>query len=257
MAKRSRRELFEDYASAVAYVAVESRDGCQSIGAAFHVGDGVFVTARHVVEGTKILEIATTVGRNVPDPNGTTRIPGRYGRFRSISPRSLAIKSGVLCHPDAAIDVAAIVTDGREIPVVPLGGHLDDWINDEQFMLQRVVVMGYPPVPFSAAPRLFAASAEVNTVVDPYSGPHPRFVISAMARGGFSGGPCLIDWDCALGVITESLMRDSSTPELGFMAVLSVEPIFTCLGHHGVLPELQAEDFHTGLFDPAGEESLE
>jgi hypothetical protein len=32
---------------------------------------------------------------------------------------------------------------------------------------------------------------------------------------------------------------DLPSPELGYFAVLSVEPIFDCLEHHGVLPDEQ------------------
>jgi len=45
------RELFQKYGAAVAYVEVESTTGERGLGSAFHVGEGVFVTARHVVDG--------------------------------------------------------------------------------------------------------------------------------------------------------------------------------------------------------------
>jgi len=54
------RDLFYKYAAAVAYVAVEMSAGDQQVGTAFHVGDNIWVTARHIVERNKILAIATT-----------------------------------------------------------------------------------------------------------------------------------------------------------------------------------------------------
>ncbi|PKQ89426.1 hypothetical protein CXK86_20485 [Paenibacillus sp. BGI2013] len=54
------RQLYETYAAAVAYIAVETKDGEQGIGSAFHVGEGVFITARHVIEGNSILKMGTT-----------------------------------------------------------------------------------------------------------------------------------------------------------------------------------------------------
>lgn len=69
-----------------------------------------------------------------------------------------------------------------------------------------------------------------------------------MARGGFSGGVCLVEWDFALGVVTESLIRDGGPTELGYTAVLSVEPIFACLSHHKILPTEQKEGWD-GLWD--------
>ena len=44
------RQLYEQLAAGIAYVAVETPTGDQSIGTAFHVGEGIFVTAAHVLE---------------------------------------------------------------------------------------------------------------------------------------------------------------------------------------------------------------
>lgn len=242
------REIFERYAAAVVYVSVELPNGDQSIGSAFHVGEGVFVTARHVVDGNKILEVANTIHRHVPDENGNVTIHGVEGTFRSIFPGSGIVIRGPMFHPDESIDIAAFVVEGLECPVIPLGSHLDDWINDQDFSLAEVVVMGYPPVPFSKRPTLIASRAEINAVIDKYTGRHPHFIISTIARGGFSGGPCLIEWDFSLGVVTESLVEGNAAAESGYLAVISVEPIYVCLSHHGILPAVQAEGWD-GLWD--------
>jgi V8-like Glu-specific endopeptidase len=58
--------------SAVAYVEVNDTDG-PSIGTAFHVGEGMFVTAAHVVKDKEIIKIGTTVPCRTPvniDPSG-------------------------------------------------------------------------------------------------------------------------------------------------------------------------------------------
>jgi hypothetical protein len=60
MDTRRARQLFYEHASAMAYVAVEKPDGAHSIASAFHVGEGVFVTSRHVVEGSTIREVKIT-----------------------------------------------------------------------------------------------------------------------------------------------------------------------------------------------------
>lgn len=60
MSYESLRSLYDNFASAVAYIALNKPDGCQAIGSAFHIGDGVFITARHVIEGNTITEFATT-----------------------------------------------------------------------------------------------------------------------------------------------------------------------------------------------------
>lgn len=235
------RLLFKKYASAVAYIEVETPSGERSIGSAFHVGEGVFITARHVVDQNRILNVGTTTTWYPPDPKGLITFNGIAGKFTSILPGEGRLSAGPYFHPDSTIDVAAIVVEGLEPPTVPLGSHLDDWINDDEFILATVVVMGYPPIPFSKEPLLVTARGEINAVVDKYVGRHPHFVISTMPRGGFSGGLCIIEWDFALGVVTESLVRDNKTEELGFMAVLSVEPIWVCLEHHKLIPTEQKE----------------
>lgn len=41
----------------------------------------------------------------------------------------------------------------------------------------------------------------------------------------------------ALGVVTESLTRNEAPPEIGFMTVLAVEPIYACVEQHFQLDE--------------------
>jgi len=248
LASLSSRTLFEKYASAVVYVSVELPNGNESIGTAFHVGEGVFVTARHVVEGNKILEIANTISRGFFDPSDSSFIENENSSFRELRPSKGKLVKGPLFHPNCSVDIAALVVEGLNCATIPLGSHLDDWINDEAFSLAEVLVMGYPPIPFSKEPKLIVTRAEVNAIIDKYTGGHPHFIVSSIARGGFSGGPCLIEWDFTLGVVTESLVEGDSSPESGYMAVVSIEPVFVCLSHHGILPKIQAEGWE-GLWD--------
>lgn len=248
----STRELFEKYAAAVAYVAVERSDGGQHVGTAFHVGEGVFVTARHVVEGFKILEISTTIDWSRPGSSGLLALSRQDVEFTSFDSRKGTIRAGPYFHSDPSIDVAALLVDGIVAPTIPLGGHLDDWINDEAFILREVLIMGYPRVPLAKKNVLLATRAEVNAIIDPYTGKHPRFIVSSIARGGFSGGPCMIEWDFALGLVTNSLLIDDKPAELGFMSVITGEPILECLGQNRIMPkELSA--LWEGLFEPSSQ----
>src|SRR5205085_10330938 len=123
------------------------------------------------------------------------------GRFTRIPASDGKVRWGPHFHPEPAVKVAALTIEGIDAPTIPLGTHLDDWLNDQAFVLRQVLLMGYPPVPLSKRPVLIAASAEVNAVVDPYiNNSHPHFILSSMPRGGFSGGPCLVEWDFALGL---------------------------------------------------------
>jgi len=66
----------------------------------------------------------------------------------------------VYYHPDVRADLAILETDFEAHPFgnglgvkliksisIPLGSHVDDWISD-QFILSKVLVMGYPAVPW-------------------------------------------------------------------------------------------------------------
>jgi hypothetical protein len=217
------RAQFDVYMCCVAFLATTKDGGDDAIGTAFHVGDGVFVTARHVVENRTISAL------NFNDTDAV-------------------LLDGPHFHRDPLVDVACLRT--REIPreYIRLGGHLDDWIGGYEFVLRRTLILGYPPIPFSDRPVPVASLGEINATVDKYVGSkHPRFIVSTMARGGFSGAPVLFAYNeadaetstAALGMVTESLTTDGRVAELGYLSVLTVEPIYVCLEQHGMLPKCQ------------------
>src|SRR5437868_3578993 len=130
------RTIFEKFSGAMAYIAVEHPDGTHSIGSTFHVGEGVFVTARHVVEGLRIRGVATTERTYIDaDASEDTRvaIAGPDGTQRPVhlvTAATLEIESGPYFHADETVDVAIFRVreyDPR-LPWVPLGSHLDDWL---------------------------------------------------------------------------------------------------------------------------------
>jgi hypothetical protein len=231
------RDLFGQYAGAMAYVAVRSGNGDESIGSAFHVGDGVFVTARHVVEHRTITEVATTSRAEVVIKNASVVGSGPSVTTYYVEPRVLTVVEGPFFHADHSADVAVFRVGGLDnrTPRVPLGSHFDSEIEDHTFVLSEALVLGYPPIPNTNVPRLIAARAEVNAVIDTRHTPYAQFVISAIARGGFSGGLVLSEYGHALGMVTESLVTNAAPPELGFMTVLSVEPIYGCIAPYFTL----------------------
>jgi hypothetical protein len=100
--------------------------------------------------------------------------------------------------------------------------------------------MGFPRIPLGRRATLLSVSAEANGIVDllpPKN--HVHFILSATARGGFSGGPVIVEGDFLLGMTTESLVIDGQPEQLGFFTILSVEPIYECLDQHKILPEFQ------------------
>lgn len=222
MEAKNARSLFNKYSSAMAYVAVEMPDGTEGIGTAFHVGEGVFVTAKHVVEGNCILEV-----------NNSTFLRTSV----------LKVVKGPFYSDDADVDIAVFKVSGitPDIPSIPLGDHLDDWIGLDDFVLSEVVILGYPPVPFAREPHLIAARGEVNAQLGLRHAKHVHFIVSATPRGGFSGGVVISEWGFALGVITQSLVMNNLPEQMGYMAVLSIEPIYSCLAANKLLPKVQTE----------------
>ncbi|MFV1564838.1 MULTISPECIES: S1 family peptidase, partial [Phaeobacter] len=205
---------------------------------------GSFVTARHVVEGKAECSVEIDSFRHHRQLNETIHFQ-KNDQFELVAVQPLF-------HPDKNIDVAVFsVPSLSSLPKIPLGGHLDDWIDDDQFVLNEVLVLGFPPIPLAASNILLAAKSQINAVVDLTVVKHVHFVVSTMARGGFSGGVVLSEWGVAMGMVTSSLLRNGEPEELGYMTVLSVEPILQCLGEHALLSPEDAERWD-GLFDPKG-----
>lgn len=228
---------FRRYLHCVLYVEVMKPSGDVGIGTAFHVGDGYLLTARHVVEDNQVKSIGWN-GQAVAVSIDKVLYPAD----EDVDLALMRTDFGLRAYPKPTPDDEHLRASAPKSDHIEIGGHLDDWIGDE-LILEGIVVIGYPPVPRSNAPVLVAARGEINAIVDPYSGSrHPLFVISPMARGGFSGGPVLLPWGDLLGVVTESLLDDTARPtEVGFHSAVTVEPIWDLLFHHNVFPGRNAE----------------
>jgi hypothetical protein len=210
-------ELFTRYEGCVVRVQVALQTGDLANGTAFHIGGGAYVTARHVIEDGTDLTLFT----------GDTR----YGD------KGHAVID-VLKHPDPDIDLAVITSDlgreafgdhgadlppkGQRLSFIPLPEIWGEWI-DDSFVLTRGMICGYPRVPFSRHPNKIAVSAEVNADIDRYDKSHVHFIVSSVARGGFSGAPFVSEFDFLLGVVTEELIPD--TQESPFTTVIATEPL--------------------------------
>ncbi len=221
--------LFQSYKPTLVRVTVQTPAGDMSTGTAFHIGDGWLVTAAHVLKDGALQEL---VSEHLATP--------------------LTVES-VIFNKDDRIDLALMKTDLdlshylhkttiHEAPDgfvktdhIEIGGHLDDWLGNE-LVLSKVLLMGYPPIPFSQRAVLVASEGEVNAVVDKYNGPHPHFIISCPARGGFSGGPVLSEYGFLLGVLTESLVMNDKAAEAGYSSAISIEPLLVMLHDYGIYP---------------------
>lgn len=221
------KRLFEKYRGSIAYVSVKEGYGDNEvlgIGTSFHIGKGVFVTAKHVVEGKEISQVATTKRVQVETKNG----------LEYIDPIVLEITEGPFFPQDSTEDVAIFKVGNcpEYLPAVPLGNKDNLSLKDNDYLLSKVIVMGYPPIPMTKQPHLLTVSGEVNAVIDLYHSDNPHFVISTLSRGGFSGGVVLSEFGYAIGLVTESLLKDDVPAELGFMSILNTEVIHKCVTQH-------------------------
>lgn len=253
-AERIVREKFQDrptgwvtrvVAQACTALIVRTPEGEEGIATAFHVGEGVYLTARHVLEHNEIVSVIPYNRGYLFRDELTVEAKTRTSLKGQIDVWSLHhadphVAGGPYYHENGGVDVAAIRLEGIDpnTPSLILGDHYDDWIADEHWLLTSGIVLGYPPVPMSKKPIQLTATVEVNGVVDTYRDRYVRFVVSGAARGGFSGGPVWHEYGFVLGMVTESLeMLGGKEP--GFLTVLSIEALYELLDQHEILPECQ------------------
>lgn len=208
-------------------ITIRTEIGDLKNGSAFHIGDGWLATAAHVVNSGKIEEIVSEYCNQ--------KLEIERIIFHSDDKVDLAILKTNLNHYLTKTKTVGSPEGFVQTDHIEIGGHLDDWIGDE-LVLSKVLLMGYPPIPFSNGPVLLASEGEVNAVVDKYNGPHPHFVISNMGRGGYSGGPVISEYGFLLGVLTEALVVNNQAEELGYSSAISVEPLLVLLQENGVYP---------------------
>jgi len=216
------------FAPGVAYVAVEDHAGAPGIGTCFHIGENVFITARHVVEKQKIIKVATTV-------------PSSDSSLGSYWPSEASQIEGPFFHPNPDYDLAALRIAGLKAQQIPFRPGPEDEPH-EALVLRTVVVMGFPRIPGSKSPVLFCARAEVNASFVTHFDGQRVLVVSCLGRGGFSGGPALTPPHHCLGVVTRVMVKEALPPELGFMAVVGPWPVLELLNHNGIMPRYLREE---------------
>lgn len=208
-------ETYVRAAGAVAFVAIIDAHQDQGIGSAFHIGDGIFVTARHVVDGMTIREIATTKSAHLAEEAGGKIVP----------PRRMAIVDGPYFGPEG-LDVAVFRVDLSDtpLPAITVSQHTDYSLWESDLVLSDVLIIGYPPIPFTTEPSQLVTLGQINAIVRVHHSPVLHFIASATARGGFSGGPVLDHTGVAVALVTESLGEGGKPVETGYMSLLSIEP---------------------------------
>lgn len=246
-------ETYVRAAGAVAYVAVVDAKGDEGIGSAFHIGGGIFVTARHVIDQVTIKEIATTKSVRLSE-----EVDGKVA-----PPRLLKIVDGPYYGPDG-LDVAVfrVELDDTPLPAIAVSQHTDYSLEENDFILSDILVVGYPPIPFTTIPNQVVSLGQINAVVRVHHSPVLHFIASTMARGGFSGGVALDQSGVAVGLVTESLGVNETPVETGYMSLLSIEPAVDLaaakfgFGAHGDFPGRYSDTLFGAKFSKRGAVTL-
>ena len=211
------RSTYHKYRRSVAYVAVKNSAGEESIGSAFHIGQGFFVTAKHVLEKKKLVEICITQPLRV--------LEELHGNLLAEQERPVLLTlSSAPVFAEEGIDIAIFQAKNYEgIPSIPLCSINDVNRTEDQALLTHVLCIGYPPIPLTTHPFQVAVNATINALVRVRASDYLTYVLSSTARGGFSGGPVINEKEEAFAIATESLVINDKGAESGFMACLSCD----------------------------------
>lgn len=225
-------QLFFKLRPSIIAIETVNFNGDNGIGTGFHVGNGIVVTARHVVEGMQSVKI---VASNAEGGKIHQTI------FAKNPLADIALLKTGLDYSHYLEKVHIHGMEYQKTDHLILGVEWDDF-TDESLVLNDVIVMGFPPIP-TAFPTLVAIRAQVNAIIDQYplSGKHPppNYVLSGIPRGGFSGAPMVVEAgenSFVLGVVTTALVNNHSFPETGFMAAVTIESVLQALHENELYP---------------------
>lgn len=209
--------IYHQCRRSIAYVTVESSNGSESIGTAFHIGQGYFVTAKHVVDNNQVIEVVIT------QPNNKIMEYHALPLSEDERPRVLKVDLSPVLAESEVDDVAVFRVEHYEgLPSIQLSSIHDIYQSEDMALLSNVLCIGYPPIPLTNHPFQVVVDATVSALITIRGSNYLSYIVSATARGGFSGGPIINAEGKAIGLVTESLVRDSNAAETGFMACLSI-----------------------------------
>jgi S1-C subfamily serine protease len=164
----------ERYAPATVHIIVRDANG-EHGGSGFFSADygGWIVTAAHVVNEREIVKVLDRQGHELAQPP-----------FKTLQPPG----------PDMALIKCACPEGINPIRI--------EWRQDAIQPMDRLLVLGYPPLPNLQA-GLDHISAELRQVTRDFRGDRESLVISSVTLPGSSGGPVLSHRGRAVGIVEQ------------------------------------------------------
>lgn len=213
-------------------VVLEARDENQDItcGTAFHIGDGLLVTARHNIQNQYALKTQDDQSISIVAEFACSE------EDRDIAVIKTDFEPKLLTDESQTVEDSASSEDGAPTNFVPIFDYFAYSKLAELYFLDDVFVFGFPPIPKTTRAELVAVRAQVNAFVKTNHGRDGVFILSSTARGGFSGGPVIDRGRNLIGICIESLRRGESAVENGFTAAICLDPLLDILSENELYP---------------------
>lgn len=215
---------FLQYRNCLVKIISKTSDGTIDIGTGFHIGDGYIVTAKHVIE------------------NGIQEIKAYY-KNKDVNHTTIYV------HKNDNIDIAILKTDFslndylesvelEKLPSradrIPFNKMISNKDLTDKWILQKVLLMGFPPIPLTDDAYIVATEGEINAIVNSYLTQEKHIVISNMPRGGFSGGPVISQYGYVLGVLIQAFGEKDKEYEVGYAAAISTDAVLSILMENNI-----------------------
>lgn len=77
-------------------------------------------------------------------------------------------------------------------------------IEEETYLVEKVIIFGYPPIPLTSKAFLIANLGEISAEVDNYIDGTDCLILSSITRPGNSGGPVLNEYGKLVGIMSQN-----------------------------------------------------
>ena len=187
------QRILKDLGPIVLPVVVQTEDEIDDIGTCFFLGNcNTIVTARHVVENKKRVQVIGSQGKAIPIEK-------------------------IRVHNDPSLDIALMLTSQES-------DNGKYFRSSEVGILDEIMCLGYPPIPgfqstliadiSSVNSEIKASKGKVVASEKSYLDAQKYFLINARVKGGNSGGPIINASGYMVGVLVQTSMSATDAESL-------------------------------------------